>query len=75
MGGLERVERCVLADARPFVVVEAGTPQARLVKLESEGPNEVQRAAGIGAEPYNVAGVGGDFRLIEDDVEHGPEPA
>ena len=62
----------MLAHHCPFVVVEAGTPQARLVQLESQRTDEVQNAAGVGAKPYNVAGVRGDFRLIEDDVEHGP---
>ena len=72
MGGLERVERRVLAYPRPLAIVEAGAAQARLVEIESQRPDEVQNAAGVGAKPYNVTGVRGDFRLIEDDVEHGP---
>jgi hypothetical protein len=31
----------------------------------------MQFYAGIGAKPYDVAGVRWNFRLIENDVEHG----
>jgi hypothetical protein len=31
----------------------------------------VQPGSAIGAEPYNVAGVRRNLRLIEDDVKHG----
>jgi len=74
-GSVEDVERGVFAYRRPFVVVEAGAAQARLVEPKPEWPDQVQRTAGIGAEPYNVAGVRGDFRLIEDNVEHDPGSA
>jgi hypothetical protein len=30
----------------------------------------VKPDAGIGAEADNIAGIRGDFRLVEDDVEH-----
>ena len=70
--GVEGAERGVLAHRRPLVVVEAGAAQARLVEPESQRPDEVQDAAGVGAKPYDVAGVRGDFRLVQDDVEHGP---
>lgn len=30
----------------------------------------MQRKPGIGAEPYDIAGVRGYFRLIENDVNH-----
>lgn len=69
---MECIERRVLANRGPLAIVETGAPQARLVELEPERPDEVQGAAGVGAKPYNVAGVRGDFRLKEDDVEHGP---
>ena len=72
--GVEGVERRMLAHRRPFVVVEAGAAQARLVEPESQRFHQMQRAAGVGAKPYNVARVRGDFRLIQDDVEHGPGP-
>ena len=72
--GVEGVERGVLAHRRPLVVVEAGASQAGFVEPESQRSDEVQDAAGVGAKAYDVARVRGDFRLIEDDVEHGPGP-
>ena len=72
--GVEGVERGVLVHRRPLVVVEAGAAQARLVEPESQRLHQMQRAAGVGAKPYDVARVRGDLRLIQDDVEHGPGP-
>ena len=73
--GVECVERRVLANRCPFVIAEAGAPKPGLVELKPQRFDEVQHATGIGAEPYDVAGVGGNLRLIEDDVEHDPGPA
>ena len=74
VNGVEGVERGVLVHRRPLVVVEAGAAQARLVEPESQRLHQMQRAAGVGAKPYDVARVRGDLRLIQDDVEHGPGP-
>ena len=32
--------------------------------------NQVQRGTAIGTGAYNVAGVGWDFRLIQDNMKH-----
>ena len=61
---------CVRMHPRHLVVVEPGPLHARIVQPEPERPHEVQRRAGIGAEPDDVAGVRRDFGLEEDDVEH-----
>jgi hypothetical protein len=45
-----------------LVVVEPGAAQARVVRLEAERFDQVQRGAGVGAQPYDVAGVGRDLR-------------
>ena len=42
-------------------VVEPGAAQARVVWLEAERLHQVQRGAGVGAQPYDVARVGRDL--------------
>jgi len=58
------LERSVL------VIIEAGTAQALIVQLEAQRFYQVQTAAGIGAEPDNVAGIRRNLRLKKDHVEH-----
>ena len=62
----------MLVHARHLVIVEARSPDAGIVQREPERPDEVQRRAGIRAKPDDVSGVGRDFGLEEDDVEHAP---
>ena len=61
----------VAEDAGVFVVVKAGAAQGLVVDVETERFDEVEFGAGIGAQPDDVAGIGGDFRLKEDDGDHG----
>ena len=49
---------------------QAGAAQAFIVQLVTQRLDEVQVAAGIGAEPDNVAGIGRYFRLEQDHVKH-----
>lgn len=63
-------EILVLPRAREVVIVEAGTLQARVVERKAERPDEVQRRAGIGAKPDDVAGVRRNLGLEQDDVKH-----
>lgn len=51
-------------------VIHAGALQLLLRQIEAERPHQVQAAAGIGREAHDIAGVRGDFRLVEDDIEH-----
>ena len=53
-----------------LVVVEAGAAQARVVEREAQRLDQVQPRAGVRAQADDVAGVGRDFGLVEDDVEH-----
>lgn len=53
-----------------FVIIQAGAAQAFIVQLVTQRLDEVQVAAGIGAEPDNVAGIGRYFRLEQDHVKH-----
>ena len=55
-------------------VVQAGTAQTLVLEVETERVDQVQGAAGIGAQAYDVAGVGRDFRLVEDDVKQREVP-
>ena len=52
-------------------VVHAGAAELAVVEIEAKGLDEVKGGLGGGAEAGDAAGVGGDFRLEEDDVEHG----
>lgn len=54
-----------------FVVIEAGSAQQFVFHGETQGLNQVQAAARVGGQPDHVAGVGRDFRVDQDDVEHG----
>ena len=71
-GAAEGVQMGVHRDIGEFVIVEAGAAQARVVELEAQRFDEMQPRAGVGAQANDVARVGRDLRLEEDDVErHG----
>src|SRR5690606_29966048 len=53
-----------------FVVIQAGPAQALVIGFEAQRLDQVQMAAAVGAQPDNVARVGWNFRLKQDDVEH-----
>ena len=53
-----------------FMVIESGSTQPFVIQLKAERLDQVEGEAGIGAEADDVAGVGGDLRLIEHHVEH-----
>jgi len=53
-----------------FVVVQAGAPQLCVVERKSQRPHQMQRGAGIGTEPDDVAGVRRNLGLIERDLDH-----
>ena len=60
-------------DLRQLRIIHPGTAQLRCAEIEAERLDEVQMRADIGAQANDVAGVGRDFGLIEDDVEHAGE--
>jgi hypothetical protein len=57
---------------RVFVIVQACASQAGVVELESQGADQVQRGASIGAQPDYIASVGRYFWPEEDDMQHPP---
>jgi hypothetical protein len=52
-------------------VVHPGAPTGGMVNVEAEGSDQVEARSGGGAEACDIAGIGRDFRLDEDDVKHG----
>ncbi len=64
----------MLLNRGELAVVEPGASQALVVELESERMNQVQSAAGIGAQAYDIAGIRRNLRLIEHDMKQREEP-
>ena len=62
-------------DASPFPIIKTGAPQAAVVHAKAQRAEQMQSSTGIGAKPYNVAGVWRYLRLKKDDVKHGSERA
>lgn len=54
-----------------FRVVQSGPFEAGIVELKSKWANQVQAGAGVGTQADDVTGVGRDFGLIKNDVQHG----
>ena len=54
--------------ALEFSIVKPGTTSAFIIKFKPEWFNEEQAKTSICAEPYNVSGVGRNFRLIKNDI-------
>ena len=65
-----RGQVAVFAGPRPLGIVEAGAPQARFVEFETERMDEMQRGARVRTQAYDIARIRGDFRLVQDDMEH-----
>ncbi len=57
--------------ASVFVVVETGAFQVAIVQPESQRLDQMQLGAGIGCQTNDVAGVGRDFRVDENNRDHG----
>jgi hypothetical protein len=57
------------ADVDEVPVIDARSAHTVLVDTETERTHEVERRCGSGAEPGDVAGVGRDLRLDQNDVE------
>ena len=67
------IEPLVYAHFGQFGVVEARPPQLAAPKAEPERFDQVQPRAGIRAQADDVAGVGRNLRLVEDDLKHGAQ--
>jgi hypothetical protein len=56
------------------VIVEAGALQLPVLEGEAERLDEVQPRAGVGGEADDVAGIGRDLGMDEDDIKHEQNP-
>src|SRR5690606_5059612 len=54
-----------------FVIIQPGTAQPLVIQLETQWLDQMQLAAGIGAQTDDVARVGRDLGLEQGDMEHG----
>lgn len=57
-----------------FMIVEACAPQRSLVHIEAQWMNEMQPGSDICAQSDDIAGIGWNLRLIENQMEHDNEP-
>lgn len=57
-----------------FPIVHPGTAQLCCVQPEPQRMHQMQCGPGIGAEPHNITRIGGNLRLIQNDMEHVQRP-
>lgn len=55
------------------VVVQTRTAQVRIIKVEAQRLHQVQLSAGNRRQTDSVAGIAGNFRGIEKNLEHVPK--
>ena len=74
-GSLHAVQKgcpvLVHGHGREFMIIQPCAAHFCVVDGKAQRFDEVQGAAGVGAQADDVAGVGRDFGLDKDDVEHG----
>ena len=61
----------VNGDIGEFAVIHASARQLFVRDRKSQRFDQMQARAGIDGEANRVAGVGRNFRFVEDDVKHG----
>ena len=66
--GQAGIQIVVDANGRELPVVEARTPEPRLVQLEPQGRDQMEMRAGVGAKSYDIAGIRWNLGLVEHDV-------
>ena len=65
---------CVFVDFGILMVVETGATHAFIAHLETQWMNQVQRAACIRAEAYDITGIWRYLRLKQDNVKQLYDP-
>lgn len=55
--------------AGKLVIIQPGAQQLLILQRETEWFYEVQLRPRVGAQPYDIAGVRRNFRLVQDYVE------
>jgi len=72
LDGRQRGSKIIMhLDARGFVIVKPGAAELAVIQGESKRAYQVQMRAGIGAQADDIAGIGRDFGLVQDDIKHG----
>jgi dihydroorotate dehydrogenase (NAD+) catalytic subunit len=60
----------VLLYRHEFMVVEPGAAQTFLFQAKAQWVHEVQMRAGVGANAYDITGIGRNLRLIQNQFKH-----
>jgi hypothetical protein len=68
-GGLQFVKILPVTDSDELPVVKTGAFQITVVRREAQFTDQMQVCTGSGTQAGDVAGVGGDFRFNEYNVE------
>jgi hypothetical protein len=54
----------------PFAIIQPCPPQLPIIEREAERLDQMQTRPEVGGQTHDVAGIGRNLRLIEDDFEH-----
>ena len=57
-------------DPGQVVIIQPRAGQLLVRQIEAQRLDQVQSATGVGRKTNDVAGVGGNFGLVENDLEH-----
>jgi len=57
-----------------FVIIEAGPAQTFIIQLKTKRMNQVQMAAGVGTQAYDIAGIRRNLRLKQNNMKQAQEP-
>jgi hypothetical protein len=60
----------MLHDPGIFMVIQPGPFQPFIVHVKTERVNQMKLGTGVSAQAYDVTGVGRDFWLEQDNMEH-----
>ena len=71
LGGQKRWPVSVSCQFGVFVVVQTGAAHVFVFHGKTQRFHQVQGAAGVGRQADDVAGVGRDFGLDQNDMKHG----
>ena len=57
-------------DVGEFVVIQTGAFDPCVIPAEAERFDQMQARAGIGTQADDVAGILGDFRFVQNHIDH-----
>ena len=53
-----------------FPVIKSGSAHTFVIKVETKRPDQMKTGARIGAEAYDIAGVGRNLRLVKNNMTY-----